>query len=74
MSTSTAEHRGGGSKGLEKCSEDSNGERENDALGKALQTKEQRCHVRGVFNKVTWKEDFTQHKSMYRKLKMTSTS
>jgi hypothetical protein len=58
---------------LRKCSEDSNGERENDALGKALQTKEQRCRVRGVFNKVSWKEDFTQHKSMYRKRKMTST-
>jgi hypothetical protein len=32
---------------------DSNGERENDALSKALQTKEQRGCVRGVSSKVT---------------------
>jgi hypothetical protein len=36
---------------LRESIEDSNGERENDALSKALQTKEQRGHVRGVFSK-----------------------
>jgi hypothetical protein len=59
---------------LRESSEDSNGERENDALNKALQTKEQRGHVHGVSGKVTWKEGFLQHKSMYRKWKTTSTS
>jgi hypothetical protein len=34
--------------------EDSNGERENDALSKALQTKEQRGRVHGVSSKLTW--------------------
>jgi hypothetical protein len=34
-------------------SEDSNGERENDTLSKALQTKEQQGHVHGVSSKVT---------------------
>jgi hypothetical protein len=38
---------------LRESSEDSNGERENDALSKALQTKEQRGHVYGVSSKVT---------------------
>jgi hypothetical protein len=52
---------------LKEGSEDSNGERENDALTKTLQTKEQRGRVRGVSSKLTWKEDFTEHKSMYRK-------
>jgi hypothetical protein len=33
--------------------EDSNGEREDNTLSKALQTKEQRDHVRGVSSKVT---------------------
>jgi hypothetical protein len=36
---------------LRESSEDSNGERKNDALTKALQTKEQRGRVRGVFSK-----------------------
>jgi hypothetical protein len=58
---------------LRESSEDSNGERENNALSKALQTKEQRGHVHGVSKKVAWKEGFPQHKSMYRKQKMTST-
>jgi hypothetical protein len=58
---------------LRESSEDSNGESENDALTKALQIKEQRCHVRGVSSKLTWKEGFPEHKSMYRKQKMTST-
>jgi hypothetical protein len=40
-------------KALRESSEDSNGERENDALTKALQTKEQRGRVRGVSSKVT---------------------
>jgi hypothetical protein len=43
---------------LTESSEDSNGERENDALTKALQTKEQRGHVHGVFSKLTCKEGF----------------
>jgi hypothetical protein len=38
---------------LRESSEDSNGERENDTLTKALQTKEQRGHVRGIFSKLT---------------------
>jgi hypothetical protein len=58
---------------LRESSEDSNSERENDALSKALQTKEQQGRVRGVSRKVTWKEGFLQHKSMYQKWKMTST-
>jgi hypothetical protein len=37
---------------LRESSEDSNGERENNALSKALQTKEQRGHVHGVSKKV----------------------
>jgi hypothetical protein len=58
---------------LRESSKDSNDERENDALTKALQTKEQRGHVRGVSSKLTWKEDFSEHKSIYQKWKMTST-
>jgi hypothetical protein len=58
---------------LRESSEDSNGERENNTLDKALQTKEQRGCVCGVSSKVTWKEGFLQHKSMYRKWKTTST-
>jgi hypothetical protein len=38
---------------LRESSIDSNGERENDALTKALQTNEQRDHVHGVSNKLT---------------------
>jgi hypothetical protein len=58
---------------LRESSEDSNGERENDALTKALQTKEQRGHVRGVSSKLTCKEGFLKHKSMYQNRKMTLT-
>jgi hypothetical protein len=58
---------------LRENNEDSNGERENDALSKALQTKEQRGHVHGVSSKMTWKEGFLEHKSVYQKQKMTST-
>jgi hypothetical protein len=58
---------------LRESSEDSNGERENDTLSKALQTKEQRGHVHGISSKVTWNEGFPQHKSIYQKRKMTST-
>jgi hypothetical protein len=43
---------------LSKRSEDSNGERENDALTKALQTKEQRGRIYGVSSQLTWKEGF----------------
>jgi hypothetical protein len=52
---------------LRERNEDSNSERENDALTKALQTKEQRGCVSGVFSKLTWKESVLEHKSMYRK-------
>jgi hypothetical protein len=38
---------------LRESSEDSNGERENDALTKALQTKEQRSCVYGISSKLT---------------------
>jgi hypothetical protein len=48
-------------------SKDSNGEGENDALTKALQTKEQRGRVRGVSWKLTCKEGFSEHKFMYQK-------
>jgi hypothetical protein len=40
-------------RGLRESSEDSNGARENDALSKTLQTKEQRGCVHGVSSKVT---------------------
>jgi hypothetical protein len=52
---------------LRETSEDSNGERENDALTRALQTKEQRSRACGIFSKLTWKEGFSEHKSMYKK-------
>ncbi len=58
---------------MRESSEDSNGERENDAHTKAPQTKEQRGRARGVSRKVTWKEGFSEQKSMYQKRKMTST-
>jgi hypothetical protein len=58
---------------LRESSEDPNGERENNALSKALQTKEQRGRVRGVSSKMIWKEGFLEHKSMYQKRKMTLT-
>jgi hypothetical protein len=50
---------------LRECNEDSNGKRENDALTKALQTKDQRGCVCDVSSKLTWKEGFSEHKSMY---------
>jgi hypothetical protein len=40
-------------KALRESSEDSNVERENDALSKDLQTKEQRDHIHGVSSKMT---------------------
>jgi hypothetical protein len=58
---------------LRESSEDSNGEREKDALIKALQTKEQWGRVRGVSSNLTLKEGFVEHKYMYWKQKMTST-
>jgi hypothetical protein len=58
---------------LRESSKDSNGERKNDAITKALQTKEQRGRVRGVSSKLTWKEGFPEDKSIYQKWKMTST-
>jgi hypothetical protein len=54
---------------LRESSVDTNGERENDALTKALQTKEQRGRVHGIYSKLTWKDGFSKHKSMYRKQK-----
>jgi hypothetical protein len=59
---------------LRESSEDSNGERKNDALTKALQTKEQQDYICGVSSKLTRKEGFPKHKSIYRKQKTTSTS
>jgi hypothetical protein len=58
---------------LRQSSEDSNRERVNNALTKALQTKEQQGRVHGVSSKLTWKEGFSEHRSMYGKQKMTST-
>jgi hypothetical protein len=58
---------------LRESSEDSNGERENDALTKALQTKEQGGRVRDVSSKLIWKEGFLELKSIYRKQKTTLT-
>jgi hypothetical protein len=52
---------------LRESSEDSNGERKNYTLTKALQTNEQQGRVHGVSS------GFTKHKSMYRKQKMTLT-
>jgi hypothetical protein len=58
---------------LRESSEDLNGKRENDTISKILQTKEQQDRVRGVSRKMIGKEDFWEHKSMYRKRKTTST-
>jgi hypothetical protein len=58
---------------LRESRKDSNGKRENDNLTKAPQTKEQLGSVRGVSSKLTWKEGFLEHKSMYQKRKITST-
>jgi hypothetical protein len=58
---------------LRESSKDSNGERENDALIEALRIKEQQGRVCSVSSKLTWKEGFLEHKSMYQKQKMTST-
>jgi hypothetical protein len=52
---------------LRESCEDSNVERKNDALTKALQTKEQRGRVRGVSSKLTRKEGFSEYKYMYQK-------
>jgi hypothetical protein len=38
---------------MRESSEDSNGERENDVITKALQTKEQQDSVRGISSKLT---------------------
>jgi hypothetical protein len=56
---------------LRESSEDSNGEVENKALTKALQTKEQRSRACGVSSK--FPGGFLEHKSMYQKWKTTST-
>jgi hypothetical protein len=58
-------------RGLREISQGSNEhERENDALSRALGTKEQRGRVRGVSSKLTWNEGFPAHKSIYLKRKM----
>jgi hypothetical protein len=55
-------------KGLRESSQGSNeDERGNDALFRALGTKEQRGCVRGVSSKLTWKEGFPADKSSYQK-------
>jgi hypothetical protein len=56
---------------LRESSEDSNGERENDVITKTL-PKDQRDQVRGVSSKLTSREGFLEHKSMYQKWKTTS--
>jgi hypothetical protein len=62
-------------RGLRESSQGSNeDERENDALSRALGTKEQRGHVRGVSSKITWKEGFLAHNSSYQKRKMVSSA
>jgi hypothetical protein len=54
MSASTAKNTSEvAQRALRESSKDSIGERENDVLTKALQTKEQRGCVRGVFSKLT---------------------
>jgi hypothetical protein len=58
---------------LRESNKDSNGERENDALTKALQIKDQQGRVYGVSSKLIWKEGFLKHKSIYRKWKTTLT-
>jgi hypothetical protein len=59
---------------LRESSEDSNkSDRENDALTKAIRTKEQRGCIRGVSSKLTWNEGFLEHKSNYQKRKIIST-
>jgi hypothetical protein len=58
---------------LRESSDDSNGERENNALTKALQTKEQQGRVRGVSSKLIRKEGSSKHKFMYQKQKTSST-
>jgi hypothetical protein len=58
-------------RGLRESSQGSNeDERENDALSRALGTKEQRSCVCGVSSKLTWNESFPAHKLRYRKRKM----
>jgi hypothetical protein len=62
-------------RGLRESGQGSNeDERENDALSRALGTKEQRGCVRGVSSKLTWKEGFSAHKSSYQKRKMVSSA
>jgi hypothetical protein len=62
-------------RGLRESSQGSNeDERENDALSRALGTKEQRGCVRGVSSKLTWKEGFLAHKSSYQKRKIVSSA
>ncbi|PVH64317.1 hypothetical protein PAHAL_2G236100 [Panicum hallii] len=50
------------------------GVREFDALTRALGTREQRGHVRGVSSQLTWKEGFPEHKGRYRKRTRDSSS
>jgi hypothetical protein len=62
-------------RGLRESSQGSNeDERENDALSRALGTKEQRCRVRSVSSKLMWNEGFPAHKLMFRKRKMVSSA
>jgi hypothetical protein len=50
------------------------GEREFDALTRALGTREQRGRVRGVSSKLTWKKGFPEHRGSYRKRTRVSSS
>jgi hypothetical protein len=62
-------------RGLRESGQGSNeDERENDALSRALGTKEQRGRVHGVSSKLMWNEGFPAHKSSYRKRKMVSSA
>jgi hypothetical protein len=62
-------------RGLRESSQISNeDERENDALSRALGTKEQQGRVHGVSSKLMWKEGFPAHKSSYQKWKMVSSA
>jgi hypothetical protein len=56
----------------ESCQGSNEDERENDALSRALGTKEQRGRVGGVSSKLTWHEGFPAHKSSYRKWKIVT--
>jgi hypothetical protein len=62
-------------RGLRESSQGSNeDERVNDAISRALETKEQGGRVRGVSCKLTWNDGFPAQKSSYQKRKMVSST